>query len=87
MKFRSGDFDRIISIVLSGIALVLVLVYLGIKTLVCPMYTPFDKSLAISIGETVEGDWINIVANSNVSYLPEARADLLYSLGLYLDEE
>jgi len=63
----------------------LVFVYLFLKTLVCPKFTSFDVSLA---GIVYGADWISIISNSDAPvWLPEARNDLLFELGLYFPEE
>jgi hypothetical protein len=84
-----NKFSRIASNVSSKIMMILILVYLFIKTLVNPVFTQFDKDLANLIPDEVgeSGDWLDIIAIGGYGYKPEARAMALFDLGLYFPKE
>jgi len=71
----------------SWIFLLLILIYLFIKTLILPVYTELDIALANLVPDELSASWLDIVAAGGASYLPEARADLLFELGLHFPKE
>lgn len=83
--------SRIASSVSSKVMMILVLIYLFIKTLVNPVFTSYDIDLASGTPAYWNYDWLNIICGGSVykefTYLPEARADLLFELGLYFPKE
>jgi hypothetical protein len=86
-----NKIGRIVSSISSKIMMILVLVYLFIKTLVNPVFTSFDIEIARATPGYWNYDWLNIICGSSIyrdfTYLPEARADLLFELGLYFPKE
>jgi hypothetical protein len=85
-------FSRIVSSISSKIMMIIILIYLFFKTLVNPVFNHTDRYLADGFPYYWTLDWLKIIANAglfwtDVVYLPEARADLLFQLGLYFPEE
>lgn len=76
MKEDYGDeiYFRISSFITKSLINTLVL-YLLVKALVFPRFIYFDRDLAKILFEDRKSDWLEIIANSHTSYLPEARAD------------
>jgi len=95
---KHGRLGRIVSSISSKFMMMVISIYLFIKTLVNPVYTYFDIWLAKILEATLPGywtlmylDWLLIISNASTVndyiYLPEARADLLFELGLYFPKE
>jgi hypothetical protein len=85
-----SKFSKVVSSISSKFMMILVLVYLFLKTLVNPVFTDTDKMLASScMVDGAKPNWIKIIdaSGDGTIYLPEARADLLFELGLYFPKE
>ena len=94
MNINPGEpskLGRIASSASSKFMMILVLVYLFIKTLVNPVFSSFDIEIGLSLPVYWNIGWLNIIVGAPLyvefSYLPEARADLLFELGLYFPKE
>jgi len=86
-----SKFSKIVSSISSKFMMMVILIYLFIKTLVNPVFTSFDKEIGLSLPVYWNIGWLNIIVGAPLyvefSYLPEARADLLFELGLYFPKE
>jgi hypothetical protein len=84
-----NKFSRIASIGSSKAMSLCLLLYLWLKTLVNPVFTPCDIEMARTLENNY--DWLKILWGANIwngmNYLPEARSDLLFELGLYFPKE
>lgn len=88
-----SNLSRIASSTSSKIMMMIILIYLFFKTLVNPVFAMMDCFFANVLrnpGE-IHLDWLSIIAHARTNegyvYLPEARSDLLFELGLYFPEE
>lgn len=75
----------------SKLMIIFILVYLFIKTLVNPVFTYLDVELSLIVPAAWNIEWLSIIngvpLSSDVTYLPEAKFDLLFELGLYFPKE
>ena len=88
-----SKFSKIVSSISSKFMMMVILIHLFIKTLVNPGFTMMDCFFANVLENPGEMhlDWLSIIAHARTVdryvYLPEARADLLFELGLYFPKE
>lgn len=67
-----------------------ILIYLWLKTLVNPVFNTTDVELAnIVAKDLISVTWLEMIAaiTQHEVYLPEARSDILFELGLYFPEK
>ena len=74
----------------------IIIVYLFLKTLINPVFTVMDSLLADLMLDSFHTAWLEMICNASLAeswletpdvYLPEARADVLFELGLYFPKE